>query len=157
MKNKTTFAIILVFFVVYFIFKNTAHIFGYILIESRNYTAFNENKKKINSRFFIKKKKSNNDKTFELIVFFNENLNYKYITIVPKEKLIGLPNQTNNNIIVFSNIKFAYLYPSGGYFTVLNDKINGVVDNFNFSNNIITFNTFGELKKYGSNITIEKK
>lgn len=156
MKRKIILLTVFIVISGYYTLKNIPAIFGYILTESHDYIAFNEDRKKINSRFFLKKKKSNNEKTFELIVFFNDNLNYKYITIVPKEKLIGLSNQTDRNIILLSNLKFAYLRPNGGYFTVLNDNMNGVIDNFKFSKNIIKFNTFGELKKFGSSITIEK-
>ena len=132
-------------------------VFGFFLIKSADYEIVNEHNEIIPAHVFVKNRTSDNKVTYELIVYFPSEANYKYLTIVPSHKLIGLADQTDQNIVVFFNERLAYLYPDGSRFMVLNGTIDNLIDNFYFSEKQIKFNTFEDFRKFGKQIIVNNK
>ncbi|TDE09039.1 hypothetical protein [Dyadobacter psychrotolerans] len=83
-------------------------------------------------------------------------MNYRYLTIVPSDELIGLADQTDRNIWVVPGAKIAYMFPNGSYFTPLGESYFNFISESGFSKDIIWFNTFGDLKKLGKRIVIRR-
>ncbi|TDE09031.1 hypothetical protein [Dyadobacter psychrotolerans] len=131
-------------------------VFGFILFRTNHYNAFNETHKPINVYLFQKNQTSNNDKTDELIVYFPSEISYRYLTIVPSHELIGLADQTEKSIWIFPGAKIAYMFPNGSYFTPLGESYFNFISESGFSKDIIWFNTFGDLKKLGERIVIQR-
>lgn len=131
-------------------------VFGFVLFRSENYKTFNEQHKSIDTYIFEKRRTSKNDNTFELIVYFPSEKLFRYLTIVPADELIGLADQADENIWVLPGAKIAYMFPSGSYFTPLNGPYFNELNEYQFSKDVIRFNTFGDLKKFGKYFLVQK-
>lgn len=131
-------------------------IFGFVLFRANNYTVFNEYKKPLDAYIFEKNQTSKNNDTFELIVYFSVGMKGQYLTIVPAHRLIGLADQPDKNIWVFPGAKVAYMFPDGSFFTPLDGPFFDLIPDYEFSGDTISFNTFGDLKKIGNRIVIQR-
>ena len=131
-------------------------VFGFILFRSNNYAVFNEKHQPIKAWVFEKRQTSQNEATFELIVYFPSQEKYRFLTIVPAHRLIGLADTLVKNIWVFPGPKIAYMLPAGSFFTPLNGPYFELISEYEFSENLIWFNTFGELRKIGNRIVIQR-
>ena len=131
-------------------------VFGFILYRANNYAVFNEKHQAIKAWVFEKRQTSQNEAKFELIVYFPFEEKYRFLTIVPAHRLIGLTNTPVKTIWVFPGAKLAYMLPAGSFFTPLDGPYFELISEYEFSENVIWFNTFGELRKIGNRIIIQR-
>lgn len=143
-------------FTVFFGFgvKLLPSVFGYILFRADDCGIFNEQDRVINAWVFEKKQTSENEPTNELIVYFPSGERLRYLTIVPEHRLIGLADRTDDNIWVIPGKRAAYMLPSGSFFTPLNGPYFEWIVESGFSKDVIWFNTFESLEKFGKRIVI---
>ena len=131
-------------------------VFGFILFKADNYDVFNEQHREINAWIFEKKQTSENHDTYELIVYFPSEQKYRYLTVVSEHQFIGLADRTAHNIWVAPGSSVAYMFPNGSFFTPLDGPYFELISEFKFSKNVIWFNTFDDLRKFGSRIVIKR-
>ena len=132
-------------------------VFGFVLFRSDDYFIVNEHQKPLEAFIFRKNQTSENEKTHELIVYLPTEKKYNYLTIVPAHQLIGLADQADKNIWVLPGKRIAYMFPNGSFFTPLDGPFLGYITEFEFSKDVIWFNTFDHLKKFGNRIVIQKR
>ncbi|SDH45215.1 hypothetical protein SAMN04487996_1388 [Dyadobacter soli] len=131
-------------------------VFGFILFRADDYGVLNEQRRAINAWVFEKKQTSENHDTDELIVYFPSEQKYRYLTVVPEHQLIGLADRPADNIWVAPGSRVAYMFPNGSFFIPLDGPYFELISEFEFSKNVIWFNTFDDLKKFGSRIVINR-
>jgi hypothetical protein len=131
-------------------------VFGFILFKADDNGVLNEQHRAINASVFEKKQTSGNHDTHELIVYFPSEQKYRYLTVVPEHQLIGLADRAADNIWVVPGSRVAYMFPNGSFFTSLDGPYFELISEFEFSKNVVWFNAFDDLKKFGSRIVIKR-
>jgi hypothetical protein len=148
----------------------------YVMSLAPGYTISGSSGKKIPADIFIKTvtddedEKGSSREVDELIISFDDSLVenqpedskdeklYKYIIIVPSEKLMGLSGDQNGFYILGEKLiqthelatTFKPMVGNTAYYT------NPPVKFATYVNNKVVFNSFGPLSRYGDSIVIEK-
>jgi len=147
--------------------------FGKIVFINDSHEIVNEIGKIIPSRIIVKKTKKNHrnePKSKEYFtIIFEEIKEYDGIFVLfIKDSVFGIPQGGKEDYInVFGNIVyqkskvldfFKILYNKENYNDFFNDEFNKpLISNLKFLEDGVEFDTYGELKKYGSKIIIRKK
>jgi len=131
--------------------------FNKLLKSNNSYVLKNEKGQIIDANLYTRWNKINESvKVEELVLYFNGITTYeKILIIVPTKKLLGLPEGGENSFLKISKY-FLIQFHKGKKFTPINNSIEELISQYYFSNEVISFNTFGKLKKYGNKIIIEK-
>lgn len=129
------------------------------------YTLVNEKGNKIPATLYsrIVNVKINNksENIYEILIFFDKKIKTSFnpIIIIPKYKLIGLPDGNMKDFIEFDN-KMIQLSKESNQFTSLDGAFFAPyppIKKILFKNDYIVFNSFDGLKEYGNNITLKLK
>jgi hypothetical protein len=134
---------------------------GMILSKTEMYYTINEKGKEIKAKFYLKQKNLQGDKVKEIIVRFKEGSERDYyLILIPDRKWVGRPNQSKKDYTLILN-KWLYQSESGGKFKIINTPdgagVHQLIEQSNFNNDTIRFNTFDEFEKMGKEIVIVKK
>ena len=137
-----------------------------MLKPTTNYSIVSDLGKNIPARIYsridtigVGNKKEN---VFELVIFFNKELKMEInpIVVVPRYKIIGVPQGRESDFIRFGN-KIIQISSESNIITLLNNNFyyedNPPITMQTFEEAKISFNSFDNLKKYEKNIIIIKK
>ncbi|MDP5199866.1 hypothetical protein [Flavobacterium sp. DG2-3] len=159
MKKLISIVLILITFFVWFNFKDVK-----ALKEEETYILVSETGKKIQATLFYRNvdvevgQKIENVQ--EILIFFSKEAEMKFnpIIVVPKFKMIGVIEGGESGFLKLGN-KVFQLSEQSNKFTALDNNTyfdNAPVEKINFSEQSISFNSFGGLRKYGEVIMLKK-
>lgn len=111
-------------------------------------------KEPIDADIFINYKTVDLKDTKELIVYFKDIKNPKYLTIAIPAKLIGLPENSNKMEIKDGRL---YIPQESLIFSPISEGAFFNLDYSYVSDSVIYFSSFSDLKQFGDRITIRKK
>jgi hypothetical protein len=125
---------------------------GNILTINKTYIVYNEKKQILDANVFINNKTIQSKYTKQIIINF-KNSKTKFISIIVDNKLIGMPEIASSIEIVGSEM----IFPNEAKMTVpISEGPNKLLSDFFVSDSLVYFNTFDDLKKFGSTIILKK-
>lgn len=147
--------------------------FGKIIFKNSRYEVLNEKKEVIKARVFDKKDKviKTGKELNGITIVFDKINSINTFVYYPDEQLFGISDGGNGALCyvdIFKNISFQkskrcdyykIIYYKENFNDYFKDEFgNRLIKNLKFTeNNGVEFDAFGELKKYGSRIIIQKK